>query len=149
MKPMVHARLSAKKYGGVPEDYLKIHDWFDSTKAALPDVRHRMILHNAFGCFLAEQLFGHTLTNSDGKVVHVRDIAENHVIEDLGFIPTIERCLAGMPVEPWMSGGVHRFREESKPQPADPTRVILDGNRPALPPPVLPDIGFPSFTIKD
>lgn len=130
MKPMVHARLSAKRYGGVAEDYLKIHDWFDSTKAALPDVRHRMILHNSFGCFLAEQLFGHTLTNSEGKVVHVRDVAEDHVKEDLGFIPTIERCLAGLPVQPWMAGGVKRFAAESKPQPAN-ADAAADGVRPA------------------
>ena len=120
MKPIVHARLSAKKYGGKPEDYLKVHDWFDSTKAALPDVRHRMILHNSFGCFLAEQLFGHLLTNSDNKTVSVRDIAEDHVIEDIGFIPTIERCLAGLPMQPWMSGGVKKYTEDSKPQDATP-----------------------------
>lgn len=113
---MVHARISAKKFGGVPEDYLKIHDWFDQTKMALPDVRHRMILHNSVGCYIAEQVFGHTLTNSEGKTVHVRDVAEAHVIEDLGFIPTLEKCLSGMQIEPWMSGGVHRYKEESKPQ---------------------------------
>lgn len=116
---MVHARISAKKFGGVPEDYLKIHDWFDQTKMALPDVRHRMILHNSVGCYIAEQVFGRTLTNSEGKTVHVRDVAEAHVIEDLGFIPTLEKCLSGMQIEPWMSGGVTRYKEESKPQYAE------------------------------
>ena len=133
MKPIVHARLSAKKYGGKPEDYLKIHDWFDSTKAALPDVRHRMILHNSFGCFLAEQLFGHLLTNSDNKTVSVRDIAEDHVIEDIGFIPTIERCLAGLPVQPWMSGGVKKYTEDSKPQDATPDDQVSKAVQLGLP----------------
>jgi len=130
---MVHARISAKKFGGVPEDYLKIHDWFDQTKMALPDVRHRMILHNSVGCYIAEQVFGHTLTNSEGKTVHVRDVAEAHVIEDLGFIPTLEKCLSGMQIEPWMSGGVHRYKEESKPQPVEePELMVFDGPRHSL-----------------
>lgn len=117
MKPIVHARLSAKKFGGLPEDYLKIHDWMDSTKACLPDIRHRAILHSSFGCFVAEQVFGTTITNSENKAVCVRDIAEQHVIEDIGFIPTIERWLAKLPLEPWMAGGVSRFKKESQPQP--------------------------------
>lgn len=116
MKPMVHARISAKKFGGKPEDYLAIHDFMDCTKMALPDVRHRMMLHNSVGCFIAERVFGHTIVNSEGKTVHVRDVAEAHVIEDLGFIPTLEKCFSGMQIEPWMSGGVSKYKEESKPQ---------------------------------
>lgn len=119
MKPIVHARLSAKKYGGVPKDYLAIHDFMDSTKAALPDVRHRAILHNAFGAFLVERVFGTLLVNSDRNEVSVRDIAEDHIREDIGFIPTIEHWLKGMKPEPWMAGGVRRYAEESKPQPVD------------------------------
>lgn len=86
---------------------------------ALPDIRHRMMLHNSVGIYVAERVFGHTITNSDGKTVHVRDIAENHVIEDLGFIPTLERCFSTMKIEPWMSGGVKKYTEESKPQPVE------------------------------
>jgi len=111
MKPIVHARISARKYGGVPTDYLPIHDFMDSTKAALPDIRHRAILHSSFGCFLVEKVFGTTITNSAGKEVCVRDIAEDHCIEDVGFIPTIERWLRKMPMEPWMAGGVSRFKK--------------------------------------
>jgi hypothetical protein len=119
IKPIVHARLSVRKFGGVPEDYLAIHDFMDSTKAALPDVRHRAVLHSAFGCFLIERVFGTVIKNSDNKEVCVRDIAENHVIEDIGFIPTIERWFRNMPVEPWMAGGVHHYRKESAPHPVD------------------------------
>jgi len=119
MKPIVHARISAKRYGGVPEDYLPIHDFMDSTKAALPDIRHRAILHSAFGCFIVEKVFGTTLVNSQDRVVCVRDIAEDHVKEDIGFIPTIERWLTKLPMEPWMAGGVARYRKESEPQPVD------------------------------
>jgi hypothetical protein len=104
VKPFAHAKNSAKKYGGVPEDYQAVHDFFDSSKATLPDVRHRAILHSAFGIFLLERVFGTTITNSDGRRVNVRDLGEDHVIEDLGFIPSVERWLRTMPVEPWMSG---------------------------------------------
>jgi len=82
MKPYYHARLSVKKYGGKLEDYLPIHNFIDSSKAALADVRHRAIMHSSFGCFLVEQVFGVTMTNSDGKIVNCRDLAEDHVQED-------------------------------------------------------------------
>jgi hypothetical protein len=104
MKPHVHARNSARKWGGCPEDYQAVHDFFDQTKAHVPDMRHRAILHSSFGIFLAEQVFGTLITNSDGKHVSVRDIGEDHVIEDLGFIPTVEKYLQHMTIAPWMSG---------------------------------------------
>ena len=93
MKPIIHARNSVKKWGGIENDYLPIHEWFDQTKAHMGDNRHRAILHNSFGIYLCEQVFGRTLVNSDGKEVHVRDIGELHVYEDLGSIPSIENYL--------------------------------------------------------
>jgi hypothetical protein len=104
MKPFQHAKSSARKHGGVPEDYQALHDFFDSTKASVPDIRHRAILHSSFGIFLLERVFGTTITNSEGRRVVVRDIGEEHVIEDLGFIPTLNRWLRNMPIETWMSG---------------------------------------------
>lgn len=104
MKPYVHAKNSVKRWGGVTDDYQRIHDWFDQTKSAFPDVRHRAVLHSAFGIFIAEQVFGTTITNSDGRKVSVRDIGEDHVVEDLGFIPTLERWLQYLPIEDWMTG---------------------------------------------
>lgn len=93
-----------RKHGGRPADYQPIHDLIDSSKAAVPDMRHRAILHSAFGIFLVERVFGVTLTNSDGAVVSVRDIAEEHVIEDLGRIPTMQDYLDRMELAPWMGG---------------------------------------------
>lgn len=104
MKPYIHAQISAKKYGGAAEDYMPLHQWMDSTKSACADVRHRAILHSAFGCFLAEQVFGTNITNSEGKQVSVRDIAEDHVLDDLGFIPSLEHWVRNMRIEPWMNG---------------------------------------------
>lgn len=98
MKPHIHARNSARKFGGKPDDYQRIHDWFDQTKAHVPDMRHRAILHNSFGIYLCEQQFGTLITNSSGAQVSVRDIGEQHVLDDLGTIPTLDDCLEGMPL---------------------------------------------------
>lgn len=106
MKPIFHAKKSAKKYGGKPEDYIAIHDFIDSSKQCLPDARHRALLHSSFGCFLVEKVFGHIITNSNGREVSTREIAEDHVAEDMGFIPTVEKWFKHMPLEPWMENGI-------------------------------------------
>jgi len=111
MKPWNHARGSVKKWGGEPEDYLPVHDFIDSTKAAMPDLRHRAVLHNAMGIFLCERVFGPVITNSDGRHVSVRDIAEQHVIEDMGFIPSLEDWLDELPQSAW-HGGIHRLSKD-------------------------------------
>ncbi len=41
-----HAVSAAREWGGVPEDYLAIHVWFDETKQVLADQRHRAIRHH-------------------------------------------------------------------------------------------------------
>ena len=104
MKPFLHGKVSVKKWGGKEEDYQKIHDFLDQTKAHFPDMRHRAILHNSFGIYLAEQLFGINITNSDGRLVSVRDIAEQHVIDDMGRIPTLQDYLGEMPFYSWLGG---------------------------------------------
>lgn len=104
MKPHLHAKLSVKNHGGKLEDYMAIHEFIDSSKIAVPDVRHRAMLHSAWGVYLADKVFGSLMTNSDGKIVAVRDIAEEHILQDLGFIPTMEHWLKTMPIEGWMSG---------------------------------------------
>lgn len=113
--PLVHAERSAKKWGGKPKDYYPLHSWFDASKASLPDNRHRMALHNAFGMLLAEQVFGPAINNSAGRRVFVRDIAAQHILEDLGFIPTLAECLAELPLRPWMAG-YRRAGARSRPQ---------------------------------
>ena len=51
---------------------------------------------------MAERQFGVTITTSTGRVVPVRVIGEQHVMEDCGFIPTVADWLKNMTVEPWM-----------------------------------------------
>jgi hypothetical protein len=105
MKPYVHSKNSQKHFGGQIEDYLHIHNWMDSTKAATANFYHRAILHNSFGPFLAEQVFGITMTNSDGKVISIRDIVEMHIKEDCsGKIPTIDDWLKDLQPTAWMVG---------------------------------------------
>jgi hypothetical protein len=104
MKPYLHGIKHAAKYGGEPEDYADIDDFLDSSKIAFPDMRHRALLHSSFGCFVVEQMFGRTRTNSLGKVYSPRDVAEDHIIQDLGFIPTVEQYLNNMTPQEWMYG---------------------------------------------
>lgn len=104
MKPWIHAENSVKKFGGKEYDYLPIHDWLDSSKAHFPDMRHRAILHSSFGIYLCEQHFGTIISNSAGKTISVRDIAENHVLEDMGFIPTVQDYLKDLPFYDWLGG---------------------------------------------
>ena len=49
--PLKHAQNSARKFGGKPEDYLPIHNWFDESKAFVADFRHRALRHHAEGIF--------------------------------------------------------------------------------------------------
>ena len=76
----------------------------DSTKMAHAEVTHRAVFHSAFGIYVVEDIFGRFLTNSDGRQVFVRDVAEQHVLEDLGFIPSLSDWLKEMPAQPWMAG---------------------------------------------
>jgi hypothetical protein len=100
--PLHHAMSSAKKHGGHFEDYMPIHNWFDETKASFPDMRHRALRHHSEGIFWCEQIFGAYITNSDGKLVPVRVLGEQHCMEDLGWIPTIKDYLECMSTEDWM-----------------------------------------------
>lgn len=97
-----HAVSSARKWGGTPEDYLPVHTWFDGSKLIVADFRHRALRHHAEGCWMAEQIFGVTITNSAGRVVPVRLIAEQHIVEDLGRIPGFADWVRCIRPEPWM-----------------------------------------------
>ena len=104
-KPWVHARSSVRKFGGIPENYIDIHNWFDETKAFIPDNRHRFLRHHSEGIFLCESIFGTFITNSDGKQVSVRSIGEQHCMEDYGgFIPSVSDFANELNYQPWMHG---------------------------------------------
>jgi len=108
-KPYIHAISSAKKWGGIPEDYIAIHDLLDSSKGQIADSRHRALTHNAwFLSFILEKIFGHNITNSDGRLVSVRDVGEQHVLEDFGgrYIPSAQDYLQEIEMKEWMVKGI-------------------------------------------
>lgn len=113
MKPYLHGLKTVKRFGGKPEDYQAIHDFLDSSKMCFPDMRHRAILHNSFGIFIAEKIFGTFIVNNDGDKVQVRDVAEYHIIDDMGRIPTVGDYLEGMPMYDWLGGPKRDLREIS------------------------------------
>jgi len=114
MKPFIHARKSARRHGGKPEDYLFVHDFIDSSKITMSEPQHRAILHSTFGTYLAEKCLGTTFINSEGKEVSVRQIAEEHVFDDLGRVPTTQDWLKNLPLEPWMIGRIYETRKRKE-----------------------------------
>lgn len=106
--PYRHAVSSAKKFGGTPEEYMKIHEKMDCSKAYMPDNRHRVLTHTMF--WIKEvmiPLFGSTLQVSTGKKISVKDICERHILEDFQqkFIPTPQDYIESMEMEGWMQNG--------------------------------------------
>lgn len=51
---------------------------------------------------------GTTIKNSDGKEVSVRDVAEQHILEDFAmkFIPSAQDYLQEMEFKSWMNNGI-------------------------------------------
>jgi hypothetical protein len=106
MHTCVHAQKSAQIWGGKPEEYQHIHDWFDNTKESFCDYRHRALRHHSQGIFEAERVFGKSFTNSVGKEVYVRYVGEQHVMEDCGgIIPSVADWFRNIKREDWMSKG--------------------------------------------
>lgn len=108
-KPYIHAQSSARKFGGIFEDYLEIHEFLDSSKAVIADNRHRALTHNSwFISVVIPRVFGEVFARkSDGAIVSSRDVAELHVLEDFRkrFIPSAHDFLSKIPFESWMQNG--------------------------------------------
>jgi len=102
--PYHHAESSARKFGGDASAYLPLHQWLDGSKEHMADFRHRALRHHSEGIFMLERIFGTTITVSTGRVLPVRFVGEQHVLEDLGRIPTVHDWLARIQPEPWMLG---------------------------------------------
>jgi len=116
--PYHHSLSSVEKWGGEAEDYQQIHDWFDESKSYLADFRHRAMRHHSEGIFMAESIFGTTIVNSDGRTIPVRFIGEQHVKEDLGWIPSVNDWLKNIKPEPWMGKVGARLDHFTKPSAA-------------------------------
>jgi hypothetical protein len=104
MTPWKHAESTARKWGGSPSDYVEIHDWFDATKSYTGDWTHRALRHHSAGIQWCVEKFGHAVVNNKGQSIPVKMIAEQHVTDDCGFIPTPQdwlKLLTEKPA-PWM-----------------------------------------------
>jgi len=102
VNPYYHALSSAKKFGGIADDYLAIHEWFDGSKAHYANFRHRALRHHSAGIYECQEKFGTTIVNSNGRHVPVRAIGEQHVMEDCGWIPSVADWLKHIEAQPWM-----------------------------------------------
>lgn len=104
--PVFHAESSVRRFGGKAEDYIPIHEWLDASKQEFCDFRHRALRHHSLGVYECERAFGQTITNSDGRIVPVRYIAERHIQEDCGgIVPSVSDWLSRIQPEMWMSRG--------------------------------------------
>lgn len=117
MNAMQHCRVSQKRWGGQLNDYYAIHDFIDSTKELCTDSRHR-ILHTMWAVKnLVVPIFGHTLMNSDGKAIDVKDMCErDHLLVDFHnrFIPTLGDFISAMDDLPLpdFAKRIERFHQE-------------------------------------
>jgi hypothetical protein len=109
--PYHHALSSVKKWGGLVDDYMAVHNWFDASKMLTADFRHRALRHHAEGIFMLETIFGPTLTLSTGRIIPTRWVGEQHVTEDLGLIPSFADWVRCIRPEPWM-GRAQRLQKE-------------------------------------
>jgi hypothetical protein len=79
----------------------------------MADFRHRALRHHAEGCFMAERIFGHTIKNSEDRNIPTRWIAEQHIKEDLGRIPSMQDWFSNIQPRPWM-GRTEKLDEEKQ-----------------------------------
>lgn len=87
--------ISARKFGGIEQDYYQIHKFIDSSKLFYFHFKHRLILHNLFGVELAIKKFEDYIVNDDNSVILVRDIAIEHLKEDCnGQVPSLTDWLS-------------------------------------------------------
>jgi hypothetical protein len=115
--PYHHSLSSVRKWGGSVFDYLPLHSWFDQSKSIAADFRHRALRHHAEGIFMLETVFGPTLTLSGGKVIPTRWVGEQHVKEDLGFIPSFADWMRAIRPLPWM-GRAGRLEDRPRQPPS-------------------------------
>ena len=108
-EPLVHSLSSARQFGGKPEDYMAIHEKMDCSKKYCGDNRHRALTHSHFWIYeVMEPIFGKTITNSDGKIVSIYRICEQHINEDFKFkfFPNVMDYLSEMNLTPWMNNAM-------------------------------------------
>lgn len=155
MNSYYHAKSSAKKWGGSPEQYIDIHEFIDGSKRIVGDVRHRSMYHHTEGVWLCQRIFGRTIivggryavpheieyifednpepTRPNLEIIDlgptreipVRLIAELHIMQDLGWIPSPSDYIKNMELQQWMGGPVRKEQslDSFLPQPQETYKI--------------------------
>lgn len=73
------------------------------------DNRHRVLTHHMFWVNeVMLPLFGDYLVLENGKKVSIKDICEQHILEDfrMKFIPSVQDYLEEVPMKDWIQNGL-------------------------------------------
>lgn len=108
----LHAKSSALRFGGEVDAYLPIHKWFDEPKRDVGDFRHRAIRHHMLGVRECVERFGDFIDRGDGRTVAVALIGEQHLMEDCGFLPTVDDWMRHLDAQPWMASAARKLSRE-------------------------------------
>ena len=98
-----HALSSASAFGGEPEAYYALHRWIDRSRANVTGFEHRLLSHHSQGISDCVEHFGPVILNSKGKAIPTQLLAEQHIIEDLGFVPSLSDWAVLVHVPRWAS----------------------------------------------
>jgi hypothetical protein len=107
------AESLAARWGGVPDDYFPLIDFFDKPCEFAPDnpAAAAMITHNSLGIFLAEELLGTVipLTETNDlrqctQIISTRSASEDLVYARIGSIPPAGNLAAHTRLRLWMCG---------------------------------------------
>jgi hypothetical protein len=58
------------------------------------------------------EIFGDFIDRGDGRMVGVAQVAEQHLLEDCGFLPTVDDWMRHLAPEPWMVNAARRLSKE-------------------------------------
>ncbi len=87
---LYHMNRHAQQFMDWPRDYLA-------------DRRYRRVLHNSWGVSMAVEAFGLLLTcASDQAELPVQLLAEQHILQEMPAVPTLEASLEGITLQRWM-----------------------------------------------
>ena len=98
-----HCVSSVNAFGGVPGDYAELHRWMDRSRNSTNSIMHRMLSHHTQGISDCVDYFGDVIVISTGRQVPTSLLAEQHVREDLGFIPDLNHYIELLTCPRWAS----------------------------------------------
>lgn len=98
----------ARRFKAHAGDFSEINGWIDGHNdpegidaSAHPAARY--LRHQSYSCFEVEEIFGITIALSDGRQIPSRYIAEYHITQEFGFIPSLSEWLCLIQPKPFMA----------------------------------------------